>query len=231
MSTAVSFRVASRLPRPAVLTGIGLASALTAAATANPVDGRYFDLSSCDNHGMRFATEELGTGPLFPTDERIVAASTFTSMSACVESDDPNIPNRVVQIINTTPTAWRELFYVGDAQTLFSNVDGIASTDEAPPPNSLATFAFKIDSQGDNRPLFFESMNPDGIFEVGEAWLFIVQDYSNSLGADPANFGSLDFSGGSLNSSSAASIVQFIPSPGSSALLALAGIGALRRRR
>ncbi len=205
---------------------------LASIAAANPVDGRYFDLPGCDDFGDRIATEELGTGPLFPSDERITAASTFTFDSACAMTDDPNIPNRVIQMTNTTGLAWRELFYVGDIETTFSNVDGIASTDELPPPNSFATFAFRIDGVGDNRPLFFESMANDGIFEPGETWLFIVQDFVNTLGNDPADFSSLDFSGGSIGNASAASIVQFmVPTPGSSALLAMTGICAMRRRR
>ena len=215
-----------------ILAATGAALAITSLAAANPVDGRYFDLPGCDDFGARIATEELGTGPLFPRDERITSVSTFTFDSACPMTDDPNIPNRVVEITNMTGIPWRELFYVGDIETTFSNVDGIASTDEAPPPGSLATFAFRIDSDGMNKPLFFESMTSDGIFEPGETWLFIVQDFVNTLGNDPADFSSLDFSGGSVGNSSAASIVQFmVPTPGSSALLALTGLAALRRRR
>lgn len=210
-------------------------SALVAAAHANPVDGRYFDRpDGCDAHGPRIAREELGTGALFPLDERIEAVATFTQQSACVMEDDPSIPNALVVMTNVTPITWRELFYVGDIETTFSNLDGIASTDELPPPGSLATLAFRIDSVGMNRPLVFESIVADGLFQPGEMWHFIVQDYVNTLGLPASFMGSLDFSGGSVGDvASAASIVQFIiPAPGSAGLLlAAAGVSRARRRR
>lgn len=208
-------------------------AALTSTALANPVDGRYRDMSGgCDAHGNRTAREELGTGPLFPQDELIRADATFTQQSACPMDDDPAIPNRLVVATNLTTITWRELFYVGDVETLFSNIDGIASTDEVPPPGALATFAFRIDSVGMNRPLVFESIVADGFWQPGEQWHFIVQDYANSLGLPPSLMGSLDFSGGSVgDADSAASIVQFlVPAPGSTSLV-LAGMSLLAARR
>ncbi|MCC6677111.1 MAG: PEP-CTERM sorting domain-containing protein [Phycisphaerales bacterium] len=221
------------MPRTAIAT-LTL-SALAACALANPVDGRYFDRpDGCDPHGPRIAFEELGTGPLFPFDERIEAVSTFTQSPACPMDDDPSMINALVVMTNLTTTTWRDLFYVGDIQTTFSNIDGIASTDEAPPPGSLATLAFRIDSVGMNRPLVFESIVADGLFQPGETWHFIIQDYANTLGLPPSLMGSLDFSGGSVGDlDSSGSIVQFlVPAPGSAGLLlAAAGLTSARRRR
>lgn len=210
-------------------------SALAVAAGANPVDGRYFDRTDgCDPHGPRLAFEELGTSLTFPRDERIEAVATFTQQSACAMDDDPSVPNSLVVMTNLTTTTWRELFYVGDIETTFSNIDGIASTDEVPPPGALATLAFRIDSLGMNRPLVFESGAADGFFAPGETWHFIIQDYSNTLGLPPSLMSSLDFAGGSVGDlDSSGSIVQFlVPAPGSAGLLlAAAGCSAGRRRR
>lgn len=206
---------------------------LAAAANANPVDGRYFDGPDCDNHGDRIAVEELGTGALFPTDERIEAIATFTQQAACPDHDDPNLPNALVVMTNLTGRPWFDLFYVGDVQTTFTNVDGFATSDEAPPPGSFLTLAFRIDAFGDNRPLVFESAAVNGIFDPGETWHFIIQDYANTLGLSPAAMASLDFAGGSFaDMDSSGSIVQLvIPAPGAVALAAFSLITAARRRR
>lgn len=204
-----------------------------ASAMALPVDGRYLEDPRCDDFGMLIAVEELGTGPLFPPDERIEAVSTFTQDVACIgEPDNPSIPNALVVMTNTTGRIWNDLFYVGDPETLFTNVDGFATTDEVPPPGSLLTLAFRIDAIGVNRPLVFESMTADGIFEVGETWHFIVQDYMNGFGLPASALSSPDFAGGSFGDTvSSGSIVQFIvPAPSTAAVLAL-GLAALRRRR
>lgn len=210
-------------------------AAFASIAAANPVDGRYVDLpNGCDAHGTRFAREELGTGPLFPRDELVIADDNFTQQSACPMDDDPLIPNRLLFLHNLTTTTWRDLFYVGDVETTFSNVDGIASTDVIPSPGSVATLAFRIDSLGMNRNLVSESMIADGLLQPGEVWQFIVQDYKNTLGLPPSLMGSLDFAGGSIgDSDSAASIVQFlVPAPGTAGLmLAAAGFTGTRRRR
>ncbi|MDX9910445.1 MAG: PEP-CTERM sorting domain-containing protein [Phycisphaerales bacterium] len=225
MARSTPFRVAARA-------GLVVIAASTP-ALANPVDGVYFDLPDCDDHGNRVALEELGNAPLFPTDELIESVATFTQQSACPPMDNPAIPNALVVMTNLTGRSWTDLFYVGDLETTFTNVDGVASTNEAPPPNSLLTFAFRIDSFGLNRALVFESIAFDGVFEPGETWHFIIQDYSNTFGLSPAAFGSLDFAGGSVGDGlSSGSIVQFIvPAPGSLALLGAGALASTRRRR
>jgi len=209
--------------------------AFAAPALANPVDGDYFDAPGCDDHGARQAVEELGTGSMFPTDELISAFATPTSLSACAITDDASVENMLVRITNLSGRDWTELFYVGDGETTFSNVDGFATTNEAPPPNSLLTFAFRIDNVGMNRNLVSESGVADGVFSAGETWQFIIQDYANSNGIGADVMGSLDFAGGSSFSGAAfssGSIVQFpVPAPGAMALFGLAGLSAARRRR
>jgi hypothetical protein len=208
------------------LTTLVLASGI---ASANPVDGEYNDGPFCDNHGFLNAIEELGTGPLFPADELISAVWTLTQTPACGATDDPTMPNALVEITNLTGTYWDNLFYVADPETSFSNVDGLAMSYAAP---GVITEAFRIDAVGVNRNLVFESMTSDGIFEPGEIWAFIIQDYGNAFGLTPDVMGSLDFAGASFGDSlSTGSIVQMVPAPGSLALLALGGLVTIRRRR
>ncbi len=209
------------------------AASLAASALANPVDGFYQDGPACDNHGNLEAYEELGLAPMFPLDEMIDATATFTNFSACTVTDDAGMPNALVIMTNLSGQDWSNLFYVADPETRFSNVDGFATTDPVPNAASIFTEAFRIDAVGGNRPLIAESMTADGIFEAGETWEFIVQDFGNLVGFGPADFDSLDFSGGSSAAFSAASIVAFrpIPAPGAAALFGLAGLTAARRRR
>lgn len=209
---------------------MGASGLLAAGAVANPVNGTYFDVPNCDNHGILQAREELGTGPLFPADELIDAQATFTADPACIMSDDPLIPNALVVMTNLSGRDWTDLFYVGDPDVFFSNHDGEAESAAAPGVRGLAV---KLDWGGVNRALVFESMVVDGVFQAGETWHFILQDYSDSTGIGPSFMGSLDFAGASsLAFDSTGSIVQFVvPSPGALAVLGLGGVLAGRRRR
>lgn len=212
-------------------TTIALTSLLIAAglASANPVDGEYNDGPFCDNHGFLRAIEELGTAPLFPQDELILTVWTPTQQVACPGSDDPTMPNVLVEMTNLTGKYWDNLFYVADPETALSNVDGLAMSYAAP---GAVTESFRIDALGMNRNLVFESMTVDGIFEPGEVWAFIIQDYGNAFGLTPDLMGSLDFAGASAGDSfSTGSVVQFVPAPGSLALLGLGGLLTVRRRR
>lgn len=180
-------------------------------ATADEVDGIYADLTTCDNHGLRNATEELGDPMVFSPGQQIGHDSQTFLGPACPATDNPNLPESLVTIVNTTGRFWRDLFYVGDPSTVFTNVDGVGDAGVFPDLNGLA---FRIDSVGMNRPLIFESMTPDNVFEPGEAWQFIVQDYMSPIG--PADsFFSIGFADASVAvvDTSAASIVQFIPIP------------------
>ena len=153
------------LPRLLVLTLCGLP-----AARGELVDGTYADLPSCDSHGVRSATEELGDPAVFAPDEQIEHVSTFINQTACVGTDNPNVPNSLVQITNLTGRDWTDLYYVGDPSTMFTNVDGFGNAGVFP---DLRGLAFRIDSVGLNRPLIFESLASNDVFEAGETWQFI----------------------------------------------------------
>ena len=132
-------------------------------------------------------------------------------------------------MINLSGREWQDLFYVADfGWTDLSNWDGEAEDADAP---GLPGKAFRIDSVGANSPLFYESIAADGVFQVGESWQFIVQDYTNAFGLGAWEIDSLGFAGASFDpSGSSGSVVQFVPEP-SSLLVLVTGIGFVVLRR
>jgi hypothetical protein len=144
-------------------------------------------------------------------------------------------PDEVVNMTNLTSTDFQEVWYVADPETSLTNWDGLVNGEEA----------FRIDSQindpgGINHPLMYESMVYDGVFQAGETWEFIIQDYFNALGLaasllDSCAGGPPCTSGlvGSLSAGgppSSGSIIALIPEP-STALLFGLGLTALALRR
>ncbi len=201
-------------------------------AAAEPIDGSYFDMPGCDDHGFQQFVEEFGDATVFAPDETFDHVSTFTNLSACPITDSPTIPNALVVITNLTGRFLEDLYYVADEGTTFSNIDGGAFGAGSP---AIRTPAFRIDSLGMNKNLVFESMTVDGILEPGETWQFIVQDYGNAAGIAPDSFFSVGISGDSTflpgTPDSAASIARtVIPAPASS-VLGLMGLALLRRKR
>jgi hypothetical protein len=199
-------------------------------AAAEPIDGSYFDMPGCDNHGFQTVVEEFGDASVFAPDEQFAHVSTSVSITACAATDDPTIPNALIVITNLTGRFLSDLYYVADQDTTFSNIDGGGYGAGSP---AVRTPAFRIDSVGMNRNLIAESMTFDGILEPGETWEFIVQDYGNAAGIAPDSFFSVGMAGDSFGAGngSAASIVRTeIPAPASAAL-GLTGLALLRRKR
>lgn len=203
---------------------------LTGAATANPVQGFYFDVVTKDNHGPQIAYDELGTGPLFPQNELIIASVSPTMYSPSPLTDN-GTPSALIRMTNLTGQSWTNLYYVADPETSFTNVDGVAAS-----VLNAAVFtpAFRIDAVGLNTPLVSESIFSDGIFQPFEVWEFVIQNYTNAFGLSAADFGSLDFAGGSMGDShSSGSIIAMtpVPTPGAMALFGMCGVCVIRRRR
>jgi len=223
------------------LLSIATLALLTSQVFAVPTQIVDIDTPQCDVLSIPTDVHELGDVAVFPADEALFATDLGqTSTPACLASDDPTVSNAVVDIRNLSGIAWEEVWYVADPETTISNYDGEANDIGFAPLQE----AFRIDNDvtdplGVNRPLIFESMTPDGIWEIGESWQFILQDYSNlsglaanainSIGVGNAspNFGINDSSGSII------AVAQVIPEPSSLLLacLGLFGTYTLRRRR
>jgi len=145
-------------------------------AFAFPVSVTSSDDPNCDPlSAVPPDVDELGV--FFPPDELISAFHSGPNFApACPSSA---FASDFVEITNLTPDFWTEVWYVADADTFITNFDGFVDGGFGP------LQAFKIDSVGANTPLASESLAGDGVFEPGETWTFIIDDYFNTFGLPP----------------------------------------------
>jgi hypothetical protein len=196
---------------------------LTSQVSASLVSVNSQDLPHCDPLAqLPTVVDELGTTAVFPADERISASVTFTNVDACATSSSPLIPNVQMRITNLTNISFTDLHYVTDPGTGFTNFDGVINGFEA----------VKIDNVGVNRPLIFESGILPLVFEPGETWEFILDDWGNSAGFGAADLGSIGVPTGLPGDLSTGSIVAIpVPEPASLALFSAMTLIAMHRRR
>jgi len=171
-------------------------------------------------------THELGNG--FPINELISSSWEPTFYVPCPR-DYLGGTNIKVTMTNLTSRAWTNVAYVKDPETNITNDDLLRLNGQR---------SFTIDWVGSNTPLIYESITVDTIFEPGETWCFVLQDYGNTLSLPASLFGSWDSvlnigrvgnqSGGDLASSG--SIIA-VPEPATLSLLVIGGLALLRRNR
>ena len=214
-----------------------LLAAVSSQAYAVPTQMVHIDTPQCDPLFIPDDVHEIGDVAVFPSDEALF--STFlnqTSASACPASDDPTVPNVVVDIRNLSGIVWEEVWYVADPDTTISNYDGEANDAGFAPLQEAFRIDYDIsDPTGGNHALIFESNTPDGIWEIGESWQFIIQDYTNLSGLSASDLNSIGVGNASANlgindSSGSIIAVTKVPEPASLALLTIGGLAALRRR-
>ena len=170
--------------------------------------------------------EEIGVG--FPADELISSSWETTTYIPCPRDYDSGGPSNIkVTMTNLTDRAFYKVAYVKDPETSITNDDLLLINGQE---------SFLIDYAGINVPLVYESMAQDTVFEPGETWKFVIQNYSNTSGLPASAFGSYDAvhnlgrvgnqSGGDLVSSG-----SIIPEPATLILLAIGGLALRRKRR
>ena len=206
---------------------------------AFPAQVVHVNTPQCDVLSIPTEVDEIGDATEFPPDEALFAVDLGATNFAPCPSNNGTLPEVVVDIRNLTGRAWKEVWYVADQETDVSNFDGEANDILSPPVHE----AFRIDHDvsdpgGINHPLIFESMTVDGIWEVGETWQFVLQDYFNTLGLPASAITSIGV--GSASSTPATGIIDSsgsiigipIPEPASAALcgLSLAALAVSRRR-
>ena len=206
---------------------------LNSTALAIPTQSFTVDIGRQDLLWTPQWVHELGRNPAgaapFPQNELIGSyyynTQTFQYVPCAQNPDNPNILNPVVGIINLTSITWTNVWYVADLQAggppPIANDDGWVN----------GALAFKIDNIGLNTPLVFESLIPNNIFEPGEVWEFVIQDYVNLNGLAPSAFFTVGVPSGPDQISSGSIIA--IPAPGAILLgsLGVGLVGWMRRRR
>ena len=221
----------------ALMAAVALVLATTCPLYAELTKVVHADINnSCDTLLIPTVVDEIGDLLIFPPGERLEAVATLVTLPACPPSNDTGILDARVSITNLTGRDLKDVWYVANRETFISNVDGVAN-DSAFALSPLLQ-SFRIDTIGVHRALVAESGVSNNIWEAGETWDFVLQDYSNSLGItadkiDSIGVGDASMALAGVTGSSGSIIALPIPEPTSAllALLGCVGMTFLSRRR
>ena len=186
-------------------------------ARAFPLIVNQVQLATQDEWVIPENVHEVGVIPAFqPYPDELITSLTIgeTSFVPCRANYFPGLPNMEVQMVNLTGRDWTQVYYVADFGfpdlTFVSNFDELVGEG----PFGFPWLAFKIDNYGENRPLTYESMTQDNVWEAGEEWRFVLQNYFNGWSGQPHQFGSLHIASGSVGDRDSTGSILVIPEPG-----------------
>ncbi|MBN1435576.1 MAG: PEP-CTERM sorting domain-containing protein [Sedimentisphaerales bacterium] len=220
-------------------------AAFVGSAMADPVWVTTLQDPHQDSWTIDGEVEELSTAP-HNREMQLISATDqpWSGEHPCpVDYDSAlQLPDILVMITNQTNRFFKDLYYVGDVhddgsfETTFTNYDELVADITPYHNNNAPGLAFKIDAVGANQPLVFESMTPDQVFEPGETWHFVIQQYSNMFGLPASALGSVGptpwgavAQASMMDTVSSGSIIT--PEPTTLCLLALSGVAILRRKK
>ena len=211
-----------------------LVASVTTTQASQTVVAHNDDPNHCDPLFIPFEVDEIGNAAVFPPGEQLSSDTLGQSNPVCFPHDDPNTPDLRVSIRNGTGRDLTDVWCVADTQTDISNWDGLAQGIAGGAIDLPFNEAFRLDHDvsdpgGTHHPLVAESVSFDGIWQFGEEWQFILQDYRNSLGLPAHALSSIGVGAESLVlpgalESSGSIIATPIPEPGGLSLIFL-GLG------
>lgn len=214
-------------------TSVLIAGMITSPATAVPVNGHYHDEPHCDPVADTQLTHELGDITFgFPIDEGIYMEAAPTTQTICVP-DDGISNDWIVRMVNASPIAWVDLFFVADENYTVGNYDGGVADLSAIP--AYYSNAFRIDGTvtvtGGNDNLLFESGTLDEVFEPGEEWTFLVSNFSASGPPVFGSIGAFSLTSATNSLSNASILANPVPEPATMLITLIGGVSVAVRRR
>ena len=189
-----------------------ITATLASFANASPAKVGHWDAPNhCDPLFIPIQVDEIGDAAIFPPDEALFHDILGDGFPVCTPTNLDNEADPVVLIINDTGRDQKEVWYVADRETDITNYDGFA---DGLSLTMAENEAFRIDHKRSNptgihHPLIFESIAFDGVWQAGEEWHFILQDYHNTLGISPNAITSIGVGSASMD------LADFVGSSGS----------------